>query len=91
MSKARTRLVNFRLTEEEFEQLKTSSNRQGARCVSDFVRCVVLTPSSRCPVSSTCDESLSSFERRVAALERSITLFIAALSSAQSQPVNSGN
>ena len=88
MSKARTRLVNFRLTEEEFEQLKTTSNRQGARCVSDFVRCVVLTPSSRCPVSNTYDESLNSFERRVAALERSMILFIAALSSAQPKPIN---
>ena len=89
MSKARTRLVNFRLTEEEFEQLKTTSTRQGARCISDFVRCVILAPPNRVPVSSAYDDILQSFGLRVTALERSMALFIAALSSAQPQRVSS--
>src|ERR1017187_9362681 len=42
MSTARTRLVNFRVTDEEFERLKTASGRQGARCLSDFARGVML-------------------------------------------------
>ena len=91
MSKPRSRLVNFRLTDEEFELLKAASSRQGARCVSDFVRYVILTPHSRCPVSSTYDDALLSFELRVIALERSMARFIEAVSGAQSLRVNSGN
>ena len=91
MSKTRTRLVNFRLTDEEFEQLKTASSRQGARCVSDFVRYVIMTPPNHCPASISYDDNLLSFERRVTTLEQSMTRFIESLSSAQPQRVDSGN
>ena len=91
MSQTRTRLVNFRLTDEEFEQLKTASSRQGARCVSEFVRHVILTAPNRCPASSSYDDNLMLFERRVATLEQSMTRLIESFSSAQPQRVNSGN
>lgn len=91
MSKARTRLVNFRLTDEEFEQLKAASSQQGARCVSDFVRFVILTPANRCPSYSACDESFLTFEKRVTALERSMTRFIEAISGSQPRRANLGN
>ena len=38
----RTRLVNFRLSEEEFDKLKESCARLGARSISDFARNSVL-------------------------------------------------
>ena len=38
----RNRLVNFRLSEDEFERLKASCALQGARSVSDFARSAVL-------------------------------------------------
>ena len=43
MQKVRNHLVNFRVTEEEFEQLKSACDRQGARCLSHFVRDVMLS------------------------------------------------
>jgi hypothetical protein len=39
----RTRLVNFRVSEDEFVRLKEGSLRAGARSVSDFARAAVLT------------------------------------------------
>lgn len=38
----RTRLVNFRLSEEEYQQLKESCASSGARSVSDYARAAVL-------------------------------------------------
>ena len=38
----RNRLVNFRLSEYEFEKLKTSCALHGARSISDFARSSVL-------------------------------------------------
>jgi len=40
--KARTHLVNFRLTEEEYESLKQACAAVGARTLSDYVRDNVL-------------------------------------------------
>ena len=34
----RTRMISFRVTEHEFEQLKTKLEAEGARSISDFVR-----------------------------------------------------
>ncbi|WP_155121587.1 plasmid mobilization protein [Bryobacter aggregatus] len=38
----RTRLVNFRLSEDEYERLKDTCFRSGARSVSDYARAAVL-------------------------------------------------
>ena len=40
--KPRNRLINFRLTEEEFGALHEACKQQGARSVSDFARAAVL-------------------------------------------------
>ena len=40
--KPRNRLVNFRLTEEEFDQLRQACGDQGARSLSDFARSAVM-------------------------------------------------
>ncbi len=40
--KPRTKLVNFRLSEEEFQNLRQASEQLGARSISDFARSAVL-------------------------------------------------
>jgi hypothetical protein len=41
----RTRLVNFRLSEDEYQLLKQTCARSGARSVSDYARSAVLSGS----------------------------------------------
>ena len=43
----RNRLVNFRLSESEFESLRTACLAMGARSISDFARSAVLERMSR--------------------------------------------
>ena len=38
----RARLVNFRLSEREYEELKKAAQDQSARSISDFARCAIL-------------------------------------------------
>ncbi len=45
--KPRNRLVNFRLTEEEFVYLREACLAQGARSISDFARSAVLRQADR--------------------------------------------
>ena len=40
--KSRTRIVNFRVTDEEYDKLKTACEVQGSRCISDFARTALL-------------------------------------------------
>lgn len=42
VNKPRTRLVNFRLTDDEFENLRSAAMERGARSISDFARSAVL-------------------------------------------------
>ena len=42
----RTKLVNFRLSEEEFQNLRAASAHFGARSLSDFARAAVLKSST---------------------------------------------
>lgn len=66
----RKRLVNFRLSQEEYEKLKTAFPSQGARSISDFARTVVLRSVglSDTPESSI-HARLSSLGSKVAELE----------------------
>ena len=67
MQKVRNRLVNFRVTEEEFDRLKSACDRQGARCLADFVRNMML--SSPDLDSESVVTKIITLDRRVAALE----------------------
>jgi hypothetical protein len=74
MNKIRRRLVNFRVTDQEFERIKTASDRQGARCISEFARAVMLDGGKSDAVSNSADsftvnDKLLSFERRLAMIE----------------------
>ena len=52
----RTRLVNFRLSEDEFLKLKDTCARSGARSVSDYARSAVLSGN---PMATLPPESIS--------------------------------
>ena len=71
MQKARGRLVNFRVTEDEFEQLKSRCDSQGARCFSDFARHLMLHPP---------DANSDSYDRKLAALDRRLSTIEVSLS-----------
>ena len=42
IQKPRTRLSNFRVSEEEYDQLRQASEKSGARSLSDFARSAIL-------------------------------------------------
>ena len=66
----RNRLVNFRLSEIEFEKLKAACARQGARSISDFARSSVLRSLDEPPeVVAPSYGRVSSLDQKVAELE----------------------
>jgi uncharacterized protein (DUF1778 family) len=69
--KVRRRLINFRVTEEEFERLKVAAALQGSRCLSEFARFVMLgtAGTQACATPESFDSKLSMFDRRLAVLE----------------------
>jgi hypothetical protein len=78
MQKVRGRLVNFRVTDEEFSQLKVACDRQGARCLSAFARKLMLSATSDNGESH--DEKLRELDRRLSTLEDSMSRLFGALS-----------
>lgn len=68
----RTRLVNFRLSEEEFELLQQTCSRSGARSISDFARAAVLSAPSIPPTSLGCGTRLDRLESLLTRLENSL-------------------
>lgn len=68
IQKPRTRLVNIRLSEEEFASLQRATNESGARSISDFCRNAILKSSGG---SGTQD--LHEVERRMGQLESTIS------------------
>ncbi|HXB68863.1 MAG TPA: hypothetical protein VNY05_11490 [Candidatus Acidoferrales bacterium] len=77
MLKARGRFVNFRVTDEEFEQLKIACDRQGAACLSAFARQVILnTPHAN---GEDFSDRLAVLHRRLSILEVSMSRLVNAL------------
>lgn len=68
--KPRNRLVNFRLSEEEFEKLRASCSLYGARSLSDFARAAVMRSVSGAQANG--DTSDSGIDRKVNDLETRI-------------------
>ena len=82
MQRVRSRLINFRVTDEELEQLKAAANIQGSRCLSEFARLVMLGTANRAPapaVSESLDGKLSLFDRRLNILEADVARLVDAL------------
>jgi hypothetical protein len=67
MQKVRNHLVNFRVSDEELEQIKCACDRQGARCLSHFVREVMLSSPKVDPENVL--TKVVNLDRRVTALE----------------------
>ncbi len=76
MYQIRSRLVNFRVSEQELEELKAAAALHGARCLSDFARTTILATAVReCPPAPTngaLDDLLAGFDRRLSALEAAL-------------------
>lgn len=77
MLKVRSRLVNFRVTDEEFEKLRSACGRNGARSISEFARSVML--SSPVVDAENFSDQILSLDRRVAGLEISMSRLVEAL------------
>lgn len=72
--KPRNRLVNFRLSEEEFEKLRASCSLNGARSLSDFARVAVMRSVAGASSGSECSEGpppvrVAEIDRKVSNLE----------------------
>ncbi len=68
--KVRSRLVNFRLTQEELENLRVACLLRGSRNLSDFARTAVLTSvESQIDPESAVRDRLDRMEARLAGLE----------------------
>ena len=79
MQKVRSRLINFRVTDEELEQLKTAATVQGSRCLSEFARLVMLGTATG--AQERPDGKLSQFDRRLNVLEANVARLVDALAS----------
>jgi hypothetical protein len=70
----RNRLVNFRLSDEEFERLKNACAQFGARSISDFARGSVLDRIVDGPsVAARPGERIVELDHKVSALEGQVT------------------
>jgi hypothetical protein len=67
----RTRLVNFRLSEDEYQTLKEAAIRQGARSISDFARGAILT-SVNTPRTENGQMDLSGLDRKVTEIQGTV-------------------
>lgn len=77
MPKQRSRLVNFRVTDAEFQQLKTACGRHGDRGLSAFVRELTLnTPN---PDDGDFSAKLAALDRILATLQVSMSHLVNAL------------
>jgi hypothetical protein len=76
MYKIRSRLINFRVTDEEMERLKSASALNGCRCLSDFARTVMLgsaaLPAGLGGLESPDEKRLLLMEGRLAQLESAL-------------------
>lgn len=80
----RTRLVNFRLSEDEYQTLKEAAIRQGARSISDFARAAILNSVSN-PRSENGQMDLSTLDRKVTDIQGAVERISSILSRHQAQ------
>jgi hypothetical protein len=69
----RTRLVNFRLSVEEYQVLKETCARSGARSVSDYARAAVLTGAAS---PTACPQACDRLEGIVQLLEARMNVLV---------------
>jgi uncharacterized protein (DUF1778 family) len=87
MHKVRSRLVNFRVTDEEFERLKNAAEIQGSRCLSEFARLVMLGADSVTAAEARMlDGKFAVFDKRLNALESDVARLIKNSDAPESDP-----
>ena len=79
----RNRLINFRVTDEEFHRLKEASSLRKARCLSEFARSVMLAttdlPGARSEPDDPVHSRLQSFDQRLSTLESAFARILEAV------------
>ena len=66
----RHRIVNFRLTDEEYEQLRTASIAHGSRGLSDYARTIMLANITAEPTNQFTTRMETALARLTEALDR---------------------
>jgi uncharacterized protein (DUF1778 family) len=83
----RSRLINFRVTEEEFDLLKNAAEAQGSRCLSEFARLVMLGTGTKASAdANSLDERLYVVDRRLSALEENVARLMRAPAGYEVEP-----
>jgi hypothetical protein len=86
----RNRLINFRVTDEEFQRLKTATALQNARCLSDFARSAILETVRTGDSVSGCGGSMAgqllALDRRLSKLESHLSRLYDALAATVAAP-----
>ena len=76
----RTKLVNFRVTDEEYDTLRDASITGGARCLSDFARAAVLQAASSTRAAHAGEPAavphMAGLDRRIAAIETEVARLV---------------
>jgi len=88
----RKRLVNFRLSEVEFDRLKAACGRQGARSISDFARTSVLQSIDEPrDVATLPYPRVSSVDQKVAELEIRLEQLLRLMCGGEVPPASTGS
>jgi hypothetical protein len=80
----RTRLVNFRLSEDEYQTLKEAAIRQGARSISDFARGAILNSVTN-PRSENGHVDLTGLDRKMSEIQGTVEKISGLLNRSQAQ------
>jgi hypothetical protein len=87
LHKLKNRIITFRVTDDELIRLKGASNYHDAKCLSDFVRTVMLgiasDPSSNAVAETPDQAGLESLYARLAAVESDLSQVVEMLSLAK--------
>jgi hypothetical protein len=93
MNRVRSRVLTFRVTDEELERVKSASALHGSRCLSDFVRSVMLSSATSTATSGAPDsgveDRLVSMERRLAQLESAVVCVLYKVEASQPMSIRS--
>jgi hypothetical protein len=84
MVAGKTRVVSFRLSERDYQQLVCISNAKGARTLSDIARMVLcsLLDDSDSEMSPTLDKKMAQLDDTIMSLNQELTRAIAVIESA---------
>lgn len=77
MEETRSRVINFRVTQDEYKRLKKASVERGCRCLSEYARVVLLqsleSPPEERSGASNGHEKMLTLELRVGLVELSLS------------------